>query len=113
MFLKEEHSNELSMESNPLESDSDKLKLCVVSRLSNGKGFDRLLKLVESLEEKNINYINLLGYTNELNLEKPISTLNDINGLKIVNAYTTSFENIPKLTYYSRGKLNTNIVKSN
>ena len=54
--------NELSMESNPLESDSDKLKLCVVSRLSNGKGFDRLLKLVESLEEKNINYIlNIIG----------------------------------------------------
>ena len=53
---------ELSMESNPLENDMDKLKLCVVSRLSNGKGFDRLLKLVESLEEKQVNYIlNIIG----------------------------------------------------
>ena len=53
---------ELSMESNPLENDMDKLKLCVVSRLSNGKGFERLLKLVESLEEKGTNYIlNIIG----------------------------------------------------
>ena len=53
---------ELSMESNPLENDMDKLKLCVVSRLSNGKGFDRLLKLVESLEKNNTNYIlNIIG----------------------------------------------------
>ena len=53
---------ELSMESNPLENDMEKLKLCVVSRLSNGKGFERLLKLVESLEEKHTNYIlNIIG----------------------------------------------------
>ena len=53
---------ELANESNPLEGEDNKLKLCVVSRLSNGKGFDRLLKLVESLEEKGTNYIlNIIG----------------------------------------------------
>ena len=54
---------ELSNESNPLENISnDTLKLCVVSRLSSGKGFDRLLELVKSLENNNINYIlNIIG----------------------------------------------------
>mgnify|MGYP003510477446 CR=1 FL=1 len=53
---------ELALESNPLEGEDNKLKLCVVSRLSNGKGFDRLLKLVESLEKNNISYIlNIIG----------------------------------------------------
>lgn len=66
-----------------------------------------------TIDEKNINYINLSGNTNELNLNKEIKTLNNINGLKIVNAYTTSFENIPTLTYYSRGKITTTTVKSN
>jgi len=63
--------------------------------------------------DDNINYINLSGNKNEINFEKPISALNNVNGLKIVNAYTTAFENIPKLTYYSRGKLTTTTVKSN
>ncbi len=53
---------ELANESNPLVDYKDKLKLCVVSRLSNGKGFDRLLKLVECLEANNVNYIlNIIG----------------------------------------------------
>lgn len=54
---------ELSNESNPLEDISnDTLKLCVVSRLSQGKGFDRLLELVKSLEANNISYIlNIIG----------------------------------------------------
>ncbi len=34
----------------------DTLKLSVVSRLSNGKGFDRLLLLVQALENSNIKY---------------------------------------------------------
>lgn len=54
--------NELANESNPLIDNLDKLKLCVVSRLSNGKGFERLLKLVEVLEEREVNYIlNIIG----------------------------------------------------
>lgn len=68
---------------------------------------------VNNMIDDNINYIHLSGNKNEINFEKGISTLNNINGLKIVNAYTTSFENIPKLTYYSRGKLTTTTVKSN
>lgn len=66
-----------------------------------------------TIDDDNISYITLSGNKNELNLDKEIKTLNDINGLKIVNAYTTSFENIPKLTYYSRGKITTTTVKSN
>lgn len=66
-----------------------------------------------TIDTNNISYISLSGNTNELNFKTPISTLNNINGLKIVNAYTTSFENIPNLTYYSRGKITTNVVKSN
>lgn len=42
---------ELSNEECPIK-DITSLKLCVVSRLSNGKGFERLVKLVESLERK-------------------------------------------------------------
>lgn len=68
---------------------------------------------INNMIDDNINYIHLAGNKNEINFEKAISTLNNVNGLKIVNAYTTSFENIPKLTYYSRGKINTNVVKSN
>ena len=60
---------ELANESNPLEGEDNKLKLCVVSRLSNGKGFDRLLKLVESFEEKKINYI-ILGENWDQTLSK-------------------------------------------
>lgn len=52
---------ELSNEECPIK-DITSLKLCVVSRLSNGKGFERLVKLVESLERKNIDYLlNIIG----------------------------------------------------
>lgn len=55
--------NELANLENPLKDiKNDTLKLVVVSRLSSGKGFDRLLKLVNSLENKKVNYIlNIVG----------------------------------------------------
>lgn len=48
---------------NPFEGTSpDTLKLSVVSRLSNGKGFDRLLLLVKELENSNIKYnLQIIG----------------------------------------------------
>ncbi|MGN1337978.1 MAG: glycosyltransferase [Candidatus Coprovivens sp.] len=62
---------ELSNESNPLEDVSSKvLKLCVCSRLSSGKGFDRLELLVKALERKNVNYIlNIIGKGRKRELE--------------------------------------------
>ena len=42
---------------NPFEkTDNNTLKLAVVSRLSQGKGFDRLLILANTLKEKNIDF---------------------------------------------------------
>lgn len=54
---------ELSKEANPLvDIPSNTLKLCVVSRISSGKGFERLLLLVKELEKENIPYIvNIVG----------------------------------------------------
>ena len=54
---------ELSNEDNPLKDiDKDTLKLSVVSRISSGKGFERLLLLVKELEEEKIPYIiNVIG----------------------------------------------------
>lgn len=54
---------ELSKEPCPLEEiPSNILKLCVVSRISSGKGFERLFLLVKKLEEKNCPYIlNIVG----------------------------------------------------
>ena len=62
---------ELSMESNPLISYGNNiLKLCVVSRISSGKGFERLLILVEKLEERKIPYIlNIIGKGRKRELE--------------------------------------------
>lgn len=48
---------ELGNKFNPFEDVSnDTLKLSVVSRLSSGKGFERLLELVKQLKEKNIKF---------------------------------------------------------
>ena len=54
---------ELAKEDNPLKDiDNNILKLCVVSRISSGKGFERLLLLVKELEEEKIPYIvNVIG----------------------------------------------------
>lgn len=54
---------ELSNVNNPLENiDKDILKLCVVSRISRAKGFERLYKLVNSLEKIKVPYIvNIIG----------------------------------------------------
>jgi len=53
--------NELSEEFNPFENISG-LKLVSVSRLSRGKGFDRLLLLAKKLKEKNIDFsIKIIG----------------------------------------------------
>ena len=54
---------ELSKEDNPLvDIPSNTLKLCVVSRISSGKGFERLLLLVKELEKESIPYIvNIVG----------------------------------------------------
>ena len=54
---------ELSEEENPtIDIPQDVLKLCVVSRISSGKGFERLLLLVKELEKENIPYIvNIVG----------------------------------------------------
>ena len=53
----DEHIKELSEESNPFKLyNDDVLKLVVVSRLSNGKGFERLLELVRQMHSKNINF---------------------------------------------------------
>lgn len=53
---------ELSNEDNPLKNMDNVLKLCVVSRISSGKGFERLLLLVKELEEEKIPYIiNVIG----------------------------------------------------
>lgn len=49
--------NELANTFNPFEGiNEDTLKLSVVSRLSQGKGFDRLLILTKALKEKNISF---------------------------------------------------------
>lgn len=54
---------ELSNEDNPLKNiDKNVLKLCVVSRISRAKGFERLFLLVKELEKENIPYIiNIIG----------------------------------------------------
>ena len=54
---------ELSNEDNPLKDiDDNVLKLCVVSRISRAKGFERLFILVKELEKENIPYlINIIG----------------------------------------------------
>lgn len=53
---------ELAKEDNPLKDIDNVLKLCVVSRISSGKGFERLLLLVKELEEEKIPYIiNVIG----------------------------------------------------
>ena len=53
---------ELAKEDNPLKNMDNILKLCVVSRISSGKGFERLLLLVKELEEEKIPYIiNVIG----------------------------------------------------
>lgn len=54
---------ELANVSNPLKDvDESVLKLCVVSRISRAKGFERLYKLVNVLEKKKISYlINIVG----------------------------------------------------
>lgn len=53
--------NELAEEYNPFENISG-LKLVSVSRLSRGKGFDRLLLLTQKLKEKNIDFnIKIIG----------------------------------------------------
>lgn len=53
--------NELSEEFNPFKNISG-LKLVSVSRLSRGKGFDRLLLLTKKLKEKNIDFsIKIIG----------------------------------------------------
>lgn len=54
---------ELSNEDNPLKNiDNNVLKLCVVSRISRAKGFERLFLLVKELEKENIPYIiNIIG----------------------------------------------------
>ena len=54
---------ELSKEDNPLKDiDKNVLKLCVVSRISRAKGFERLFLLVKELEKENIPYIiNIIG----------------------------------------------------
>ena len=50
-----ENIKELGNEFNPFEGiEDDILKLSVVSRLSNGKGFERLLNLVKSLKSNNV-----------------------------------------------------------
>lgn len=55
--------HELSNVSNPFESNEQEiLKLVIVSRLSTGKGFERVVKLVEALERKNIPYtLKIIG----------------------------------------------------
>lgn len=62
---------ELSKESNPLVNiPSNTLKLCMVSRISSGKGFERLLLLVKELEKENIPYIvNIVGKGRKRELE--------------------------------------------
>lgn len=56
--LIDENIKVLSEEMNPYQNlDKNILKLVVVSRISNGKGFDRLLKLVKSLEKRKTPYI--------------------------------------------------------
>jgi len=54
---------ELSKEENPLKDiPKDTLKLCVVSRISRAKGFERLILLVKELEKEKIPYIlNIIG----------------------------------------------------
>lgn len=54
---------ELSKENNFLKDiDKNVLKLCVVSRISRAKGFERLFLLVKELEKENIPYIiNIIG----------------------------------------------------
>ena len=53
----DENIRELGNEFNPFEGiDEDVLKLSVVSRLSNGKGFERLLNLVKSLKNNDIKF---------------------------------------------------------
>lgn len=47
---------ELASESNPFEQEKEKLKLVIVSRLSEGKGFERVVKLVKALEREKIEY---------------------------------------------------------
>lgn len=52
-----ENITQIANDKNPFENiDADTLKLSVVSRLSNGKGFDRLLLLVKELENSNVKY---------------------------------------------------------
>lgn len=62
---------ELSREDNPLvDIPKDTLKLCMVSRISSGKGFERLLLLVKELEKENIPYIvNIVGKGRKRELE--------------------------------------------
>lgn len=62
---------ELSKEDNPLINvPKDTLKLCMVSRISSGKGFERLLLLVNELEKENIPYIvNIVGKGRKRELE--------------------------------------------
>lgn len=54
---------ELSNEDNPLKDvPENTLKLCVVSRISRAKGFERLILLVKELENEKIPYIlNIIG----------------------------------------------------
>ena len=54
---------ELSNIDNPLRDiDDNTLKLCVVSRISRAKGFERLYELVNALENNKISYIiNIIG----------------------------------------------------
>ena len=54
---------ELANTENPFQnSNEEELKLVIVSRLSNGKGFERVVRLVEALERKNIPYsLKIIG----------------------------------------------------
>lgn len=64
-------------------SDDSKLKLVTVSRLSRGKGFDRVLKLVNTLKNNNINFEYIvLG-----------------NGRSTEQAIKDSFKDIPEVTF--------------
>lgn len=52
-----ENIHELASVSNPFETNGqEKLKLAIVSRLSAGKGFERVVKMVQALERKNVPY---------------------------------------------------------
>ncbi len=62
---------ELSNESNPLKDIPDSvLKLCVVSRISRAKGFEKLYEIVKRLEKRSIPYIlNIIGKGRSRELE--------------------------------------------